>query len=284
MLLSMENYTLCCRFGEEKAFEMMKKSGFDACDFSFYYEREKLLGDDYMKNAARTKAALERCGLLCNQAHAPFRMGEGEAFDVSNENYLHIVRAMEYAAFIGARYIVIHLIVTENRDSLYEYNLKYFSSFEPYCKKFGIKVAVENDFERRCGRILPMLENPEEYKSFIKDLDSDCFCGCVDIGHAALFNKPCEFIRQLDAEVLKVLHVHDNDLNDDKHMFPCTGEMDWNKICTALSEIGYDGDFTLEVIKMLDKFEDELIEDAILLLSKTGRHLINKIKASHINY
>jgi len=278
MKLSIENYTLCCRFGEEKAFEILKKSGFDACDFSFYYEREQLLGDEYMKNAEKTKAALDNAGLLCNQAHAPFGVTEGEAFDISNDNYLHIVRAMEYAAYIGADYIVIHLIVTQDRNSLYEYNLKYYKSFEPYCKKFGIKVAVENDFERRDGKILPMLDDPTELQCFVKELDSDCFVACVDIGHAALFNEPDKFIEKLDKNILKVLHVHDNDLKDDRHMFPCTGDMDWNKICSALKKIGYDGDFTLEVIKMIGKFENEIIEDAVVMLAKTGRHLISKIK------
>ena len=90
MKLSMENYTLCCRFGEEKAFEILKKSGFDACDYSFYYEGEALLRDDYLINAEKTKAALDKAGLLCNQAHAPFGVVEGDRFDVSNENYLHV--------------------------------------------------------------------------------------------------------------------------------------------------------------------------------------------------
>ena len=276
MLLSTEGYSICKRYGEEEAFRILKKTGFDACDFSFYYEWLDVLKGDYMNNAKKTKAALDSAGLLCNQAHAPFEIKEGEAFNETCENYLLTVRSIEYAAYLGAKQIIVHLIPTANRDELYAYNQKFYKSLEPYGKKYGIKIAVENDFERRDGKVLPLLGDPKSFSEFVKDLGSDIFVACLDIGHAAMFSDPAEFINNMDSSLLKALHIHDNDLHEDLHLFPMTGNMDWSALCEALKNSGYDGDFTLEPIKGFYKIPIELTEDALYFLAKTGRYLIQK--------
>ncbi|MBE6612796.1 MAG: sugar phosphate isomerase/epimerase, partial [Ruminococcaceae bacterium] len=214
MLLSTETSSVIKRFGQEKAFAMLKRSGFDACDFSFYGEGAELLGDDCMENARKTKELLDTAGLLCNQAHAPFDLSEGEAFDLSCRNYRAIVRSIEYAAYLGAKKIVVHLIVTADREAYYAYNQRYYKSLEFYGKQFGIKIAVENDFERRNGKVLPILNDPQEYVDFIRELDSEWLVGCIDIGHAAMFQDPAEFIEKTGGRIVKALHIHDNDLHE----------------------------------------------------------------------
>ena len=279
MLLSTETNSIVKRFGEEKAFEMLKRTGFDACDFSFYNSGVELLDDDYMENARRTKELLCKAGLLCNQAHAPIDMVEEDSFDISCRNYKNVLRSIEYAAYIGAKNIIIHLICTKNRGDLYRYNREYYKSLEPYAEKFGIKIAVENDFERRNGKVLPVLDYPEEYGEFIEKLDSDWLVGCIDIGHAAMFNDPAEFVLKTNGSFIKALHVHDNDLIEDLHLFPLTGQINWYALCDALKKVNYTGDFTFEAIKSFDRIPNELIEDTLIYLAKMGRYLMNLIKA-----
>ena len=278
MLLSTETNSIIKRFGEEKTFEMLKKTGFDACDFSFYNKGVELLGDNYMENARKTKALLSKAGLLCNQAHAPFEIVEGEPFDVSCRGYNLVVRSIEYAAYIGAKNIIVHLICTNNRADLYGYNREYYKSLEPYAEKFGIKIAVENDFERRGGKVLPVLNYPEEYGEFIEKLNSEWFVGCIDIGHAAMFSDPAEFVLKTNGSLIKALHVHDNDRIEDLHLFPLTGYINWYSLCDALKKVNYTGDFTFEAIKSFDRLPNELIEDTLTYLAKMGRYLMNLIK------
>ena len=276
MLLSVESYEICRWLGEEVAFALLKKAGFDACDYSFY-EGAKHLGEDYMDEARRTKEALDKAGLICNQAHAPYELREGETFDTSSENYLQIVRSLEYAAFLGEKNIVVHFIVTQDRENTYSVNQQYFKTLIPFCEKFGIRIAAENDFERRNGEKLPVLNDPDLLQQFVRDLQSDYVVACVDIGHAGMFNDPVAFLEKMDSSVLKMLHVHDNDLNEDLHMFPYTCNIKWDKVCAALAGIGYDGDLTFEVVKGIHKIPDELKIDAYVFLAKIGRHLIRKI-------
>lgn len=279
MLLSTETNSVVKRFGQEKAFQMLKKSGFDACDFSFYNCVAELLSDNYMENAKKTKALLDKTGLLCNQAHAPFELAEGEPFDMSCDNFKAVVRSIEYAAYLGAKNIVIHLICTLNRADLYRYNREYYKSLETYSKQFGIKIAVENDFERRNGKVLPVLNYAEEFSEFVENLNSEWIVGCIDIGHAAMFNEPAEFISKTNGSLIKALHVHDNDLQEDLHLFPFSGYINWCNLCQALKEINYTGDLTFEAIKSLDRIPDELMEDTLIHLAKMGRYLINMIGA-----
>ena len=45
---------------------------------------------------------------------------------------------------------------------------------------------------------------------------------------------------------IKITHVHNNCKRDDEHLPPDQGNVPWNKIMPALSDIGYDGSLTLE--------------------------------------
>lgn len=279
MLLSTETNSIIKRFGEEKAFEMLKNSGFDACDYSFYNETARLLADDYMEKAKISKELLDKVGLLCNQAHAPFDLVEGEPFDITCDNYKAVVRSIEYAAYLGAENIVVHLLCTKNRADLYKYNSEYYKSLAPYGEKYGIKIAVENDFERRNGKVLPVLNYPEEFSEFVENLNSEWLTGCIDIGHAAMFNDPAEFISKTNDSIIKALHVHDNDLREDLHLFPFTSHINWYSLCDALKKANYSGDFTFETIKSFDRLPNELIEDSLVYLAKMGRYLMKLIGA-----
>lgn len=279
MLLSTETNSIIKRFGEEKAFEMLKNSGFDACDYSFYNETARLLADDYMEKAKISKELLDKVGLLCNQAHAPFDLVEGEPFDIACDNYKAVVRSIEYAAYLGAENIIVHLLCTKNRADLYKYNSEYYKSLAPYGEKYGIKIAVENDFERRNGKVLPVLNYPEEFSEFVENLNSEWLTGCIDIGHAAMFNDPAEFISKTNDSIIKALHVHDNDLREDLHLFPFTSHINWYSLCDALKKANYSGDFTFETIKSFDRLPNELIEDSLVYLAKMGRYLMNLIGA-----
>ena len=75
---------------------------------------------------------------------------------------------------------------------------------------------------------------------------------------------------------LQALHVHDNDFLEDSHTMPFTCKIDFSALVTALKEIGYEGDFTLEADHFLEKFPLPLVPDALALLHKTGRFLADQ--------
>lgn len=280
MNISVELYTMVERFGVFKGIEMAKETGFDAIDFSYYYhmENEEVLGDGYIEYAKKVREHLDKVGIACNQAHAPFAFKYGMEKSESEEKYLNIVRSLESAAILGAKNIVVHSVNVPEDVDFEEYNVEYYKSLVPYCEKFGICIAVENlfgkDAKRKC--IVGKLGTPAELSRIIEKINSPWIVACVDVGHAALTgNEPEKFIEGVTPGVIKALHVQDNDYLDDRHIIPYTGDLNWEAIMCSLKKVGYDGDLTFEIIKYLRKFPDELLPDALKFAVSIGKHLVS---------
>ena len=280
MKLSVELYTLAQRFGDFKAVEIAKKAGFDAIDYSYYYDKEcdDVLGDGYKEYAQKLREHLDEVGILCNQAHAPFTFKYGMEKNISEQKYLWMVHALESASILGARNIVVHSITVPEGVNFEEYNIEYYKSFIPYCEKFGIHIAVENLFARdtKRKRLTGKLGSPAELNSIVEKINSPWIVACVDIGHAALTGyEPEAFIKGMNPNILKALHVQDNDYIDDRHILPYTGELNWEAIMSSLKKADYTGDLTFEIIKYLDRFPDELFSEVLKFSALVGKHLIS---------
>ena len=282
MKLSIDNFELRKKFGEEKTIKLLRKTGFDSLDYSFFGDKalEEILGENYIAYAQNVRRLLDENALTCNQAHAPFRgMQYGNKFDLSDEAYVQIIRAMESAAIMGAKCIVVHAINVPEGVDEFRYNLEYYKSLEPYCEKFGICVAIENlyVYDEKCKCYRGRLHTAELLNKMIEGLDSPWYAVCVDIGHAAMVGiKPEKLIRGLDNRTLRALHVHDNDYLGDRHTIPYGGELNWKEIMQALKDIDYQGDFTFEIICFIAKIEPEFMEEALAYAAKTGRYLMGK--------
>lgn len=282
MLLSMETFTLVRRFGDKKAIDMAKAAGFDAVDYSFYWESRTtpwaMRGEGYADYARSIRDYLDQQGMKCNQAHAHYKMGYGMAFSLEEPCFLDIVRSMECAAILGAKAIVVHPLHTPADVDSFAYNLSYYRALEPYCRRFGIRIAVENlyweDTKFRLNRSLPG-STPEEHSRFVKQLDPQCFCACVDVGHASLCGyEPEDYLARMEQGLVQVIHLHDTDYLTDKHTLPFTEKLHWPKIMETLRSTGYEGDLTLEAITYLERFPKELLTDALALEGKVGRYLL----------
>ena len=112
MLLSMTTGTYLRRgVTEEGMLDMMKKGGFDAMDFSFFYSEyydestgSEMAKPEYFKNLRKLA---EDKGIVFNQAHAPF----GSSFEKAEETekrFNDITASMRNAALLGVKNIVVH--------------------------------------------------------------------------------------------------------------------------------------------------------------------------------
>ena len=283
MKLSLESYILTSKFEGFEGFKLIKEAGFDCVDMSYYWQKpdSPLLDDGYRDYAIRLKTYLDELGLVCNQAHAPFDIKHGEAFDESNPHYLGIIRSIESAAILGAKNIVVHTVVSPKGSSSFfdhEYNFAFFKSLQPLCERFNIRIAVENlfvmDDKRKYYR--GRLGTAKELCTFIRELNSPYFVACVDVGHAAMTgNEPERFISEMDSDLLQALHIQDGNYREDCHTIPFLGNFNWKEIMKALKEKGYEGELNFEIVKYLKNIPNELILDALRFAEKVGRYLIS---------
>ena len=284
MKISVETLTIRRKVGDFKAIEMIKKAGFDAVDFTYCCipHDEPILNDEYKDYAYKIKACIEENGLDCVQTHAPFAFEYGQKMDTSKPFYNVIVRSIEASAIIGAEMIVVHAINTPEDVDIDEYNYRFYKSLEPYAEKFGIKIAIENLFNRDQKR--KCMSNrrfgtPERLNSLIDRLDSPWFTACIDIGHAALTGQePETFLRKMKKEYLGCLHVHDNDYLEDKHLVPGVGSFNWDNIIDALKQQEYKGEMNLELVGFFKNIPEKMMQTALDFAAETGRYLVSEIE------
>ncbi len=288
MRISTENYVLTDRYGPLQAISMIREAGFEAFDASYYWlpDGSSLLGEGYLSIAEKMRKKAEECGIVCNQAHAPFAIKYGEPFDERNKSYRDIVRSIRAAGILGAEVVTIHAIRIPKgiNDTVHNYNLGFFSSLVPYAKEVGVKLGIENlflrDEERRC--IGGLLSTPYEINSIIDALDDSIFTACVDTGHASITgNDPAEFIRSLGKRIGAV-HIQDCDRIDDRHLLPYTSKLNFTSIASALSEVGYAGDVTLEIFKYYKTFPNEKLPLALRAAYGAASRLRNEIQRKRV--
>ncbi len=299
MKLSITTCGLDRRFGYEESVRMIAKAGFDAYDMcmtKIHISDSPIASDSYKDYIAHLKAVADENGIVCNQAHAPFPTQLNGNGEYNEKTYDLIIRSIECASILGADVIVVHPIKNsssshvkeytyepfESKQQLYDENIKFFRNLIPYCEKFGIKIAVENMWERHPlhrETLLPtFLGYAEEHIKFIRDVNSSHIVGCLDIGHSLICGeKPHQAIHRLGKDHLKALHVHDNSGYEDLHTLPYLAKADWSEITKALADIEYTGDFTFEAEGFFERFPDDFIPEALSFMNKVGRYLINKI-------
>ncbi len=286
MLLSTQSDVLFKRSGFKKAIEIIKKSGFDAIDFSSFTD-ELFATENMLLKAKEIKKVADDNGIIFNQAHSPFPTSFFEE-DKNKNTFEKTVKAMEFASCLGVKNIIVHpnqhlkYIEGNNARILKEINMDFYNSLIPYCKNFNITVCLENMFQMHKKNdtwcVTPSTcSSPNEFKEYLDELNSPYMCACLDIGHANLLehNIP-DFIKTL-GDKLVALHVHEAQGNWDFHRAPyIIGNTKWAEVLKALKDVNYTGDLTFEADNTLLRMPDDLLEPTAVFMAKIGRSMINQ--------
>lgn len=281
-LLSAPTELLGKVFGDVEAVRMIARAGFDAYDFSMFDMRSSdnpLYGENYMRHVREVKRAASECGIVCNQSHSPFcsALTDGAAYRNNLEKY-HL-RAIEITAELGGKIVVIHpnnhLSAEENGEMIYRRLL-------PFAKSHGVKIAAENmwnwDDVKKCV-CRAACSTAADFAAHLNYIDDDYLVACLDIGHvnmAGTGSDTAEMIAALGGK-LQALHVHDNDLVHDSHIFPYAGKIDWEKVIACLRQVDYRGDFTFEAHYFTESSPKELMFAAEKFLCEIGRYFLSRL-------
>ena len=286
MRVSAQNYHSVNRFGDKVTVDMFKAAGFECIDYTFHdLAKEHPFYDDnaYREYFTDLRRYADSVGMAFNQAHAQFSYIKFDDDAYNARLHSLIERAIEVCGILGIKICVVHPLmgVGLSLEEEYEISMKQYRSLLPLCKKYGVKVGVENmwkydNIEDHC------LPGPcglsTDYLRYLDDLDPEYFVACLDLGHGEMGYTGDDCVTHIRAlgNRLQALHVHDNDLVHDDHTIPYLGKMDWDTIVGALKEIGYNGDFTFESDNFVAKFPKELTASALRLMSDVGHYIVNR--------
>ncbi len=267
MLISTEISSTANKVGEEHAIRLIAQAGFDAYDLSLFrmlrydYATEQVIKTNhplqsaeyaaFVKGLARTA---KDCGIVCNQAHAPFLSSyRPQVSDCTK-------RALECAAIAGAKICVVH----PDKHKTAEENAPFFEELLPIAKSFGVRIAVENLYlwDDVAGQAIPATcSHHEDLRAHVDRIHDPDLVACLDIGHAelrGLSTSAKDMILTLGPR-LQALHVHDNDHCRDSHLLPFTGSIDFAEVADALRTVGYTGDMTLEAMQHPAQFTEDTL-------------------------
>lgn len=284
------------RMGYAEMAMLAAKCGFTALDCSLedmVCSDSPFLRENWKEYTQSVSAALRSAGLTCNQTHTPFSFGR-EAYrnqTIFEERvFPSLVRSLEISGMLGAKVAVVHplhyYLNYADKEDVFRRNMDFYRTLLPYAKEYGVKLGVENMWDRdaRTKYIThDVCSRKEEFARYVDELDSPYAVACLDIGHVGLApqeDEAWDVIRHLGPERLQALHIHDNDYIGDLHGTVYSGKIDWRRVTQALGEIDYRGDFTYEVGRAYFRYmEDEFIPVALQYLGDVAKHLQQRIDA-----
>lgn len=209
----------------EDRFRMVKQAGFDATSL-WWGDEDKHLQPEMAR----------KIGLEIDNIHAPFNHPNELWLDnVDGEEYLNMLNlCVSDCARYNIPVVVIHITGFSNPPEVTKIGLDRIKRLVDFAEKKRIWLAFEN------------LNFLQHLDYIFKNIKSD-YCGfCYDSGHENCFHKDADCLTRY-GEKLFAIHLDDNFGDDDTHLLPYDGTVNWNSMKGKLAncrEVRY---LTLEV-------------------------------------
>ncbi|MBR2460168.1 MAG: sugar phosphate isomerase/epimerase [Clostridia bacterium] len=274
------NTTYTEPYGLTDGYEKMKLRGYDCADYQRFINTEtvffKSSTPEFERAIREERKIAEANGISFCQAHSPWRYPPRDQSPEDRAERMEAMKRSVYGtALLGCKSLVVHPIMPFGADSpdhpkrTWEMNLEFFSELCGYALSSGITVCLEN---------MPFIHHPiarvSDIIGFVNELNRDNLRICLDTGHCAVFgDSPADAVKMIGKTRLAALHVHDNDGSADMHWCPYEGVIDWEDFSRALTEVGFEGVFSLECSPHRPQEKPEAWEKAELELARVARRL-----------
>ena len=287
MLISTQTGHSVGRLGFEQGVLTLKNAGYDCLDLSLFEmirDDSPYIAGDWRKLVEERKAFCDANGIIFNQSHAPFSFAWADENIRENIAKPRVEQSLEISAMMGVKIAVVHPLhwmpYLGHEDEINELNIQYYKSLVPLARNLGIKIALENMWQKEIKRkciCTDVAGFAKDHAALIDAIDSEWVVACLDVGHCSLVGEEAEdTIRILGHDRLKSVHLHDNDYQGDRHTIPGLGMMNWDNIMKAFEDIKYDGEFTYEADAFLKGFDNEFFPTAVEFMVKRAKHLVSK--------
>ena len=212
----------------------LKWAGFDAT-FVYYFHREDA------KLIRRTAEWLDRAGITLDTIHAPFwgvndLWRDGEA---AEKYFAELQDSILLASECRVPTVVMHLSSGDHPPFLNEKGFSRIDLLVQSARDKGIRIAFEN--QRKIANLAYVMERYE---------DDPAVGFCWDVGHEKCLSGGWEYMPMFGNR-LAALHIHDNPCrhNEDLHMIPGDGAIDYRRMAELIRESGYTGTLMLELME-----------------------------------
>ena len=182
---------------------------------------------------------LRRAGIRIYSCHAPFEKEDDLSILDEAKRKATVERhkvALSQTAAAGGEVLVIHPstgVKAEEREKRREKLIASLDQLVPAAERSGVKLALENMIPNYIG------QDASSLRSLIAHYASPFLRVCFDTGHANLCQEGIHDCFDAVKDLTIVMHLHDNDGHQDRHLQPPYGIIDWNRLCRQIEECGY---------------------------------------------
>lgn len=288
-------------FGVDEAYRLISAAGFQGVDANVNHllmpqdirDRKRpaaftLSGEASLAYFRPWKEAAEKYGLINEQAHAPYP----SCLPEDDEYNLFLMEALKKTiagcAYIGCRRLIVHpfFMPYDHQVSPQEEwtrNIRDYSALIPAAKEHHVTICLENMFMTRMGK---------RYGACCSDLHLACdyvdalnaiagervFGFCLDTGHLLLTGQDPQNAVALLGDRLEALHIHDNNGQEDQHLAPYMGVLDWDRFVAGLRDAGYRKPLSFETFNVIRRFDPALAPYALRLIAETGKMFARRLE------
>lgn len=178
-------------------------------------------------------------GIVQETIHAPFHNLNEIWLDTEEGEYVAdtFIDCVDNCVIANVPIMVAHLSSGDTAPPVTDIGRKRFTEIIEYAAKKNIRVAFEN--QRKLSNISWVFETFRE---------NETVGFCWDCGHESCFTPGIEYM-SLFGNRLICTHIHDNTgvYNDDCHLLPFDGSIDYNRFAELLKKFNYTGSIMLEV-------------------------------------
>ena len=242
---------------------LIRQSGFDGVML--------LWSDEYDSNYRDFPSLSRKAGLIVENIHLPFKnMNHLWEDNLDGEELTKIfLQNIDDCAEHEIPTVVMHSSYGE-ASPVNEIGLKRFDKLIERAEQRNVNIALENMCE--ASQLLQTAE-------LLEYCDSPYLGFCFDSGHHNIrkSQKPeCDLLTRFGHR-LKALHLHDNNgittgkYEDDMHLLPFDGNIDWSEIMKKIKDSGYSGAITLEAVNI--RYEDISVEEFLCEAYKRAKKL-----------
>lgn len=277
-------------FGNERALEICKKSGFDAVDFDLdlYGNGDDIYSaseDEFCTFFEKARKKSDELGIEIVQTHG--RMNNLMINEDENQKfYRNVPKDFHASSILGAQACVVHCSSYINcgysvsEEDMHRINQSGYKYIVPFAEKYGVKVALETFGKVTVNGVSgpDLFADINKMKREYDSIDTKMKTFCFDSGHANCatpFFPEMTLPKAIDCfgKDITLLHLHDNNRMSDQHLIPGTGAIRWQQIFAALLDNGYNGTYNFEIA--LYPFRS-VIEDAMIFLAKYLRNFVQR--------
>ena len=223
--------------------------------------------------------AIKDAGLICDTIHSEYVITHnGEKIhmdDISREGKAgeimtsRIMKNIDLCAKHDIPVIVVHPSYDSPELAINDIAKERYTAIGDYAREKGVTIAFEN---------LKYTKNLEFIMSLVPDGKF-----CWDCGHEysrLADHKPMPLFR----DRLAALHVHDNFIENDDHIIPFLGKVDFEYVGRELAESGFDGTLMLEILYgRNEKYSNEPTYKDFALKAKHAAEKVIKIVEKYRN-